>query len=210
MAINNGYRCINIWDWDDKYKIINLLLPKPRVYGRNCIIKEVQKSEAIEFINKHHLQNYSKSEIRIGLYYNDKLISIMTFGKPRYNKNYEYELIRYCSSHKVIGGAEKLFKYFIKNYNPKSVISYCDWSKFTGDVYIKLGFKFKSCAVSKHWYNITTKQHITDNLLRQRGFDQLFNTNYGKGYSNTDLMLQHNFVEVYDAGQATYVWINEG
>lgn len=210
LAVNNGYRCINIWDWDDKDKIINLLLPKPKIYGRNCTVKEVPKSEAVEFINKYHLQNYSKSDIRIGLYYNDKLVSIMTFGKPRYNKNYEYELIRYCSSHKVIGGSEKLFKYFVKNYNPKSIISYCDWSKFTGDVYIKLGFTFKSYAVSKHWYNMTTKQHITDNLLRQRGFDQLFNTNYGKGYSNTELMLQHNFVEIYDAGQATYVWINEG
>ena len=57
-----------------------------------------------------------------------------------------------------------------------------------------------------HWYNIKTGQHITDNLLRQRGFDQLFSTNYGKGTSNRELMLQHNFVEIYDCGQSTYVW----
>ena len=95
----------------------------------------------------------------------------MTFGKPRYNKNYEYELIRYCSSKKVVGGAEKLFNYFIKTYNPKSIISYCDWSKFNGNVYSKLGFKYKSYSICKHWYNTKTKKHITDNLLRQRGFD---------------------------------------
>mgnify|MGYP007037140579 CR=1 FL=1 len=82
----------------------------------------------------------------------------MTFGKPRYNKNYEYELIRYCSSKNIVGGAEKLFNYFIKTYNPKSIISYCDWSKFNGDVYLKLGFIYKSYSIGKHWYNIKTKK----------------------------------------------------
>ena len=53
--------------------------------------------------------------------------------------------------------------------------------------------------------NIKTKQHITDNLLRAHGFDQLFNTNFGKGTSNDELMLQAGFVTVYDCGQATYV-----
>lgn len=57
----------------------------------------------------------------------------------------------------------------------------------------------------KHWYNIKTNVHITDNLLRQRGFDQLHGTNYGKGTSNEELMLEHDYVEVYDAGQSTYI-----
>ena len=58
-----------------------------------------------------------------------------------------------------------------------------------------------------HWYD--GHRHITDNLLRQRGFDNLFNTSYGKGTSNKDLMLSHGFVEVYDCGQATYEYYNE-
>ena len=51
--------------------------------------------------------------------------------------------------------------------------------------------------------------HITDNLLRQRGFDQLFGTSYGKGTSNRELMLEHGFVEIYDAGQSVYEWYKE-
>ena len=53
------------------------------------------------------------------------------------------------------------------------------------------------------------KKHITDYLLRQREFDQLLSKEYGcyrKGTSNEELMKEHGFVEVYDAGQATYVW----
>ena len=132
----------------------------------------------------------------------------MTFGKPRYNKKYEFELLRYCFSKNIIGGAEKLFKYFINTYAPKSIISYCDKSKFKGDVYTKLGFTLlrKNITPSKHWYHLNSKRHITDNLLRQRGYDQLFNTNYGKGTNNEELMRNSGFVEIYDCGQATYVY----
>lgn len=208
LARDNNYRCICVWDWDNTNKILGLLLNRKRVYARKCTIREVDLSVAREYLNQYHLQGYVKSQINLGLYYNDILISLMTFGKPRYNKNYEYELLRYCSSYFIVGGAEKLFSYFVRNYNPSSIISYCDWSKFKGDIYIRLGFKFNNYSIGKHWYNIKTNQHITDNLLRQRGFDQLFGTNYGKGISNEKLMLEHGFVAVYDAGQATYTWRN--
>ena len=206
LAVDNGYRCICVWDWDDIDKIIHILTKKDSIYARNCEVRIVTKQEATTFLNANHLQGYAKDLIRIGLFYNNELVSIMTFDKPRYNNNYEWELIRYCSSKNIVGGSEKLFKYFIREYKPNSIISYCDLSKFTGDTYIKLGFKYNNTAVGCHWYNSKTHQHITDNLLRQRGFDQLFGTNYGKRTSNKELMLNAGFVEIYDSGQASYIW----
>lgn len=207
VARENGYRCIHVWDWDDWDKVVSLLLPREKVYARNCVVKQVNKKDCINYLNKYHLQGYAKSTIDLGLYCNDELVSIMTFGSPRYNKNYEYELIRYCSHKYVVGGAEKLFSYFVKNYSPLSIISYCDNSKFNGDVYNSLGFDLRDCGIpTRHWFNINTGQHITDNLLRQRGFDQLFGTHYGKGTSNDELMIAHSFVEIYDCGQSCYMW----
>lgn len=207
LALENGYRCIHIWDWDNIDKIIEILKPKEKIYARKCIIKEVPIEESDLFLNKYHLQNTCKGQaIKLGLYYNNELVEIMTFGKPRYNKKYEYELLRLCtcSNYIVIGGTEKLFKYFINNYKPKSIISYCDNSKFDGEVYRRLGFTLKDFgSPSKHWFN--GKRHITDNLLRQRGFDQLFNANYGKGTSNEELIINEGFVEVYDSGQSIYI-----
>ena len=207
-ARDNNYTCIHIFDWDDQSKIIKLLNSnQSRIYARKCEIREASKKDCDIFLNKYHLQGTCNNQsIRLGLYYNDSLVSIMTFGKPRYNRKYEYELLRYCSNSKVIGGSNKLFSYFIENNNPKSIISYCDLSKFSGELYKKLGFDLLSTGISKHWYNIKTKQHVTDNLLRQRGFDQLFGTNYGNGTSNEELMLGNGFVEIYDAGQASYVY----
>lgn len=209
-AKENGYKCIHIFDWDNQEKIINMLKPKEKIYARNLDCKEIDQEQATDFLEKYHLQGSCRGQkVRVGLFYNDQLVEIMTFGKPRYNKKYEWELLRLCShsDYKIIGGANKLFKHFLIDYKPRTIISYCDNSKFDGDVYNVLGFKLLDYGKpSKHWYNVKTKQHITDNLLRQRGFDQLFGTNYGKGTSNNDLMIENGFVEVYDSGQSIYAY----
>ena len=207
-ALENNFYLISVFDWDDWEKIKYLLQDKETLYARNLNIKEVSKEDTAEFLNKYHIQNTCKGqEVRIGLYKDDELIEIMTFGTPRYNKNYEWELLRLCTKaeYKVVGGAERLFKYFIDTFNPNGIISYCDFSKFTGDVYTRLGFKQKGKPKpSKHWSR--SEEHITDNLLRQRGYDQLFGTNYGKGTSNDELMLENGWLPIYDCGQITFIW----
>lgn len=208
LARQNGYKCIHIFDWDDWNKIKYLLQDKKTLYARKLQVKEVDKKECNEFLNNYHLQNSCNGqEIRLGLYKDNELIEIITFGKPRYNKNYQWELLRLCTKpeYKVVGGSEKLFKHFIQLVNPESIISYCDNSKFSGEVYSKLGFIQKGKPhPSLHWSK--DDEHITDNLLRQRGFDQLFNTNYGKGTSNEELMLEHGWLPIYDCGQMTFIW----
>lgn len=208
LAIKNGYRCIHIFDWDDANKVINTLKPKNKIYARKCEIREVNKVDTDLLLNENHFQGTCTGQsIRLGLYYNDNLIQIMTFGKPRYNNNYEYELVRLCtvSSYYVVGGAEKLFKHFIKTYNPKSIVSYCDYAKFSGDVYLRLGFKLvKHNSPTKHWYNLKTKKHFTETIVNAQGVDHLLKTNYGKGASNDELMIKNGFIEVYDCGQLRY------
>ena len=70
--------------------------------------------------------------MRLGLYFNDELLSLMTFGKSRFSKNTEWELLRFCNKlgYHIPGAAGKLLKYFEKNWHPMSLISYADrrWS----------------------------------------------------------------------------------
>jgi hypothetical protein len=210
FAAENGYRCIHVWDWDPIEKIIYMLCDKEKIYARECEVQVVTKDVIDEFLNLYHLQNTCRGqEICLGLYYKNTLVEVMTFGKPRYNSKYQYELLRLCSrpDYIIIGGANKLFTYFIQKYNPSSILSYCDDSKFSGNVYTQLGMTLKSKTRPRaHWYNIKTEEHITDNLLRQRGADQLLGTNCGKGTDNKEIMIQHGFVEVYDCGQSVYTW----
>lgn len=216
FAISNGYRCVSVWEWDNQFKLALSLKPKTNLYARKLQIKEVTKRDANEFLEEYHLQNscYGNS-VNLGLYNGDDLVQIMTFGKPRYNRNYEWELLRLCTKfdYSVVGGAERLFKHFIKAQKPESVISYCDVSKFAGNVYNRLGFRqIRQSRPQKIWSRNNSKEYITDNLLRQRGFDQLVGSKlnppevYGKNTDNEKLMLSHHWLPVYDCGQKVFVW----
>lgn len=212
FAEENGYKNFIIWDWDDENKIISFFKDKIKIFARNCKIKEIDKNKANLFLNEYHFQNACKgNQINLGLFYKDILVEVMTFGKPRYNKNFEWELLRLCS-HKdylVVGGANKLFNSFLREYNPKSIISYCDNDKFDGNVYKKLNFIEKSFTIGKHWNNPKNNSHITDNLLRMQGADRIFGTNFGKGTSNNEIALSLGYLEVYDSGQSRYEWFSE-
>lgn len=210
IANVKGYNVIHVFDWDDKGKIINLLKNRDTLYARKCVVRLVDSVECNQYLMAYHLQGKCNNQtIRLGLYYSNQLVSLMTFGVARYNKKYEYELLRYCASHNVVGGTEKLFKYFIDNYKPNSIISYCDTSKFSGKVYDVLGFSLDTInSPSCHWYSVKEDRHITDNLLRMQGYDRLFKENHGKGTSNEELILARGYLPVYDCGQSTYIWEN--
>lgn len=211
LARINGYKCINLWDWDNADKVINMLLPKKTIYARNCIVTKIHYRDAVEFENINHIQGSVRAQkLCFGLLYNGELVQVMTFGKSRYARKFDFELLRLCSKHDVIvvGGASKLWCAFISEVNPKSVISYCDLSKFSGGVYEKFGMKLDHISEpNKIWSKYT--QSITNNLLLQRGYDQLFGTNYGRGTSNSQLMLDSGWLPVYDCGQAVYTYFKK-
>lgn len=210
VAFSNGYGCIHVWDWDDFCIVASLLIDRKKLYARKCSIRYLTQEECREFLLKYHTQSYTHGQpIRIGLLLDDEIISVMTFGKARYRSDCDYELLRFCtkSGISVVGGASKLFSFFLQEFNPKSVVSYCDLSKFSGDIYNSLGFTLlKVNSPSIHWSNPNSGCHITDNLLRKNGYDRLFGTDFGKGTSNAELMLASGFFRVADCGQATYIF----
>lgn len=124
-----------------KSQLLNILGKSLTVYARSTHISEISKQECCLFLEENHLQGKDKSSVRLGLYLDNLLVEVMTFGKPRFNHNYEYELLRLCTrkGYNVAGGCSKLWSYFIKNYNPQNVLSYCSLSKGTGKVYSILG-----------------------------------------------------------------------
>jgi hypothetical protein len=80
-----------------------------------------------QFLMENHLQGWARgNSTAYGLYFQEELVQIMTFGKPRYNRNFQWEIIRECSQKntQVRGGASRLFKAFRRDHNPVSVIVY--------------------------------------------------------------------------------------
>jgi hypothetical protein len=144
-------RIIHIWedDWDNKKEIIksqirNWLNKSQRIFARKCIVKELKN--VVDFLNDNHIQGSDNSIVKLGLFTNDKLISVMTFNKIEGRKKMdidEYNLSRFCNelNTNVVGGASKLFKHFIKKYKPSRIISYTDKDWSVGNLYYRLGFK---------------------------------------------------------------------
>jgi len=188
-----------IWESVINSKIGNTV----RIFARKCVIKEVNDSTNFELLN--HLQGPGKSSIRLGLYYNDELVSLMTFGKSRYDKRYQYELIRFCSklNTTVIGGASKLLKYFERNYEPESIISYANRRWSNGNLYEVLGFEYTHTTPPNYFYfkglnlesRVKYQKHKLKKLLKQ--FDDT--------KTETSNMFQNNFRKIFDAGNKTYI-----
>ena len=158
LAEEKGINLIHIyqWEWDDTYiknKIISLLNLKlgnikNKIFARKCNIKIISNLQAKSFNELNHLQGHRNAQITYGLFYKGELVQIMSFSKTKYNKNLKtensWEIIRSCSllNTEIIGGISKLFSHFIKDYNPDFIFSYCNFNKFDGNGYEKLGMKF--------------------------------------------------------------------
>ena len=184
---------------------------KKQVYNaRELEVKECDINLLKDFLDKNHLQGFTGANIALVIGNREQgVLGVMTFGKPRFNNSntYEYELIRLCFKSGIIinGGAKKLFKYFIDKYKPTSILSYCDISKFTGNVYNNLGFKLEKITDPNYvWFNIRTKDLLTRYQTKKQ---TLIDKSLGKeDDTEDDIMYSNGYVKVYDSGNIKYVW----
>jgi len=196
----NNIDLFYIWedDWNDKKDIIKSIIKNKlgfsnKIYARNTKIKELKSSEVSDFLNKNHLQDKIAGSVNIGLFYNNNLISVMNFSKNRAGKE-GWELLRFCSEINtiVVGGANKIFKHFIKEYNPNRIISYSDNDLFNGNLYKNLGFKYLGETGLGFWWSNNHKKYnrlnfqkwklkdtegkTGDEIMRNNGYHKIWNT----------------------------------
>jgi hypothetical protein len=210
---SNGINLMYIWehDWNDtiKQKIIKSMIKSKlglgeRIYARTTEVREVSTTVTKQFLTMNHLQGHSNSSINYGLYRQGDLVALMTFGKPRFNKGYEWELIRYCSltNHNVVGGASKLLKHFRKNHTG-SVISYANREHSSGGLYRSLGFNLiNESQPGYQWWSgkvilkrYQTQKHKLSKLLGE-SFDPL--------KTESENMFTNGYRRIWDCGNLVY------
>jgi len=190
----NNIQIFHIWEdqWLNKKNIIKsmiynkLNLNTERIYARKCIIKEVDYNTKNNFFINNHIQGDCPSKTNIGLFFNDELVSCMSFGKERFKKQSEsHELLRFCNklNINVIGGASRLFKHFLKNYSPKNIITFADRRFSQGNLYNVLGFKFI--------------EYTSPNYIYWKNF-QIFNRIYFQKHKLKDKL------EIFDKDKSEY------
>lgn len=176
------------------------------IYARKCIIKELNHAEQFTFCETNHLQGGCTAKYKYGLIYENEIVAVMTFAVPRYNKKYQWELIRFCSklNTRVIGGASKLLKHFIRNINPKSIISYANLRFSDGGLYEKLGFTLLGKSQTNYFY---IKDGIMYNrtLFQKSKLKRRLGDKFDPKLTEKENMYKNGYTVKNDRGNLIYV-----
>ena len=226
LCKDKNIRLISIFehDWYNNRSYIESILQhifvkQEIIYARKCYISNIDYKTKSEFINKYHFYKDSQSStISYGLYYNNELISVMSFGKLRgqnklHSSTTHYELTRFVTKKNItiIGGASKLFRHFIKDYNPEYVLCYSDNDFFNGETYNKLGFKLKSLgeqSINYQWIkktNVLSRyQCMPFKLLQKYPEYKYINI---KGSVEDYIMRDLGYRKIYRCGNSIWEWL---
>lgn len=219
LADKAGIRLIHVFEhnWIYQKDIVKSMLRNAfgmtgcKLHARKLEVKEVDTQTSQAFLNANHIQGSTNSSIRLGLFSNNSLVSLMTFNKMRTtigsrssDTDNTFELARFCSllNTSIVGGASKLFKHFIDTYHPDKVVSFSNRSYTTGGMYRQLGFQEISTSdpgytwvhsESKMWLNrVTCQKSNLQNLFKDDSIDL--------NKTEQQIMMEHGFVQVFDSG----------
>jgi len=179
---------------------------KHSVFARKCIIKEIGNNEYRDFVSINHLQGYVPMSVSYGLYYKEELLAVMSFGKPRYNKKYEWELLRFCSKldTRVVGGASKLLHKFINSHSPTNIISYANKRFSEGNLYEKIGFKYLRTSNYGYFYKKDGKVHNRSKFMKHKLKNKL--DTFDPELTEKQNMINNGYTILFDRGNLVYEW----
>jgi hypothetical protein len=216
MCEKKGIQLIHVFEdeWVNKKEIVLSIIKtklnlSKKIHARKCEIKYISSKEEKIFLNENHIQGHVNSKIKIGLFYNKELVSVMTFGSLRKalghkSKENFYEMLRFCNkiNYNIIGGASKLFKFFTKNNDNINIISYSDNRYFNGLLYNKLGFKFVGVTKPNYFY--------VKGLKREHRFkyrkDVLIKDGYDKNKTEHQIMIERGLYRIWDCGNKKWIY----
>lgn len=210
---DKGIRLIHVYQyqWDDltKREILKSIIKNAlgvndrKIYARKCQIKELKKADVEAFSNQNSLHAHRNASIYLGLFYENELVELMSFGKAFFSRDssIDYECIRSITkiNTTVIGGMNKLFQYFLNKYKPKKILYYVDYNTHVGSSMEKLGFNFIS--YSKHGtINVANCKEV------RHKYGAVFNRKPNKNREIQEYCKQGKILTIYDAGVKKYIW----
>ena len=205
-----GIQLIHVYedDWLYKQDIVKsrlkslLGISDRRIFARKCIVKELDSKITKLFLEENHIQGGGvNSKYRYGLFLEDELVACMTFGQSRFEKD-KIELHRFANklNTNVIGGASKLFKYFLKQDISKEIISYADRSWSQGKLYETLGFSLVKKTIPNYYY-IIGKMRVDRFKFRK---SELIKQGFDPSKTEVEIMNNRGYFKLFDSGSLKF------
>lgn len=192
---------IDEYDWENKNDLVKSMISNKiginkKIPARKTTFREISSSEEREFLNENHIQGFAISSCRYGLYYEDILVSVISFIKGRKNVGdlNSVELLRFASKkgYTIQGGFSKLMKNCIpllsEKYDSLSKIkTYADYSISNANVYLKNGFNFLKMSKPSHTY-YHNKKKVNRYSYRKSELKKLFPEYYDDNLSEFEII----------------------
>lgn len=198
-------------EWINKQNIIKSIIKaklgviQNKIYARKCTVKEISNFEAKKFHESNHISGYVNSSFNIGLYDNEKLVSVMSFSKSRFDKKYQFELTRFSNilDYIVIGGFSKLLSFFRKNYSSESLLSYADLRFSDGKTYHKF-FEYVGITPPNYFY---FKNGLLESRIKYQKHKLIKMQSYDDEKTERTIMYEEGYYRIYDCGNLKFTLI---
>jgi hypothetical protein len=176
-----------------------------KIAARKCEIVNLSQVTARNFFEKYHLSGFCGAKIHLGLMYKNRLISALSVGKDRFNKNNELEIIRYAIMNNVtvVGGFEKLLSQIKRIYTGVILHTYADINVFTGNVYRRAGFNFVNTTPPDYYY-AKGCQYLSRYKTQKHKLNKLLKDKFNKNETEEENMKRCGFYKVYGCGSTHY------
>lgn len=219
-----GVQLVQIYSdqWETNNKQIKALIAarlgvsSNRVHARKCIITEVSNEYAQKFHSDNHVQGWKRYGENVALVHEGTVVAVMTFTnvssvRGESQKQGQYELARFSSSLRVVGGAGKLFSYFVKSRKAEFVLSYSDTRLFSGATYSALGFELDGHTKPSYTYNRDgTGQRKHKSHFKHSNLLEVLGVAYDPALTERQNCENAGYYQIYDCGLARWHWYTKG
>ena len=181
-------------------------LVEEKVYARKCKIIEVDSKTSRNFLNENHLQGAINSSIRIGLEYEEDLVSLITLGKPRFNKKYVWEIHRFAGKKNtsVAGGFSRLLSHFVKQHDG-SIITYADKRHSEGNLYNVAGFNKITDSACNYFYCDKNNNLHSRNMFQKHKLINLLE-HFDPLKTEVENMYNNGYRRIWDCGNYVFTY----
>lgn len=197
--------------WNDKKDIIKSMIThkigmtKNKIFARNTALKEIDYKTCNEFLLENHLNGDARSSLKLGLFDEDELVSVMTFGSDRFTKESEYiEIIRHATKKNVSipGGFEKL----LFNSGIKKFKTYKD--NLLGGSKYNDNFSFSHMTTPNYWYyKKGGKVVLSRYKCQKQKLHKILGDAFMPEKSESENMFANGYRRFWDAGNTVYTCV---
>lgn len=213
-AKNVGYRLIHIYEdewyrsmdaWKLKIASILGVDPREKKHARKLSVRCVTESEHVrEFLNANHIQGAATFSFAYGLYDGDDVVAVMTFKK---RSETEYELNRYATSCRVVGGFTKIFKKALVDLGEigvQEIVSFADIGHSDGNMYAVGGWTHV-CNTKPDYRYVIDGRRVRKQAFRRKQQAKMFK-DFDPNKTEMQNMLDRGIYPIYDSGLMKFVY----